>query len=55
MIAYIDPGAGTMAVQALLAAAVAVPFFLRHRLAAALERLRGRKSDPASAVDASDD
>ena len=42
--AYIDPGAGSMAIQALLAAALAIPFFLRHHIGSAVDRLRGRKS-----------
>ena len=41
--AYIDPGAGSMVIQMLIAAAVAVPFFLRTQIARGISRLRGRK------------
>jgi hypothetical protein len=31
-LAYLDPGAGSLAIQALIASAVAVSFFLRHQI-----------------------
>ena len=37
---YIDPGAGSMVIQALLATLLAVPFFFRSHLGRALDRLR---------------
>jgi hypothetical protein len=37
---YIDPGAGTMVIQAALAALIAVPFFFRTQVSRALQRLR---------------
>lgn len=39
---YIDPGAGSMVIQMLIAAAVAVPFFLRTQIARGIARIRGR-------------
>ena len=45
---YIDPGAGTMVIQAALAALIAVPFFFRTQVTRALQRLRelrGRDND----------
>lgn len=45
---YIDPGAGTMVIQAALAALIAVPFFFRTQVNRALQRLRelrGRDTD----------
>lgn len=44
--AYIDPGAGSMLIQMLIAAAVAAPFFLRTQIARGINRLRGRKEEP---------
>lgn len=43
--AYIDPGAGSMLIQTVIAAALAVPFFLRERISAAIGRLRQRRTD----------
>jgi hypothetical protein len=46
---YIDPGAGTMVIQALLAGILAVPFFFRSQVARAIQRfraLRGEHEDP---------
>ena len=37
---YIDPGAGTMVIQAALAALIAVPFFFRTQVSRAVQRLR---------------
>jgi hypothetical protein len=40
ILAYIDPGAGSMVIQAVLAAALAVPFFLRSHIIRVVERIR---------------
>jgi hypothetical protein len=48
---YIDPGAGSMVIQAVLAAALAVPFFFRTQVSRVIQRLRGRRDeheDPAA-------
>lgn len=48
---YIDPGAGSMVIQALLAGLLAVPFFFRTHVARVIQRirsLRGEHEDPAS-------
>ena len=42
---YIDPGAGSMLIQAMLATLLAVPFFFRTQLARVVARLRGRVRD----------
>jgi hypothetical protein len=49
-LAYIDPGAGSLAIQAIIAATVSIPFFLRGQLRAAWNRLRrtGRPRDAAT-------
>jgi hypothetical protein len=38
-IAYIDPGAGSLIVQALIASIVAVPFYFRRQLSRAMRSL----------------
>ena len=43
--AYIDPGAGSMLIQAALAGALALPFFFRSALARGLTRLRRNGRD----------
>lgn len=42
---YIDPGAGSLVIQALIATVVSVPFFFRSTIRNAIRRLRG-ESDP---------
>ena len=42
--AYLDPGMGSLAVQALIAGILAVPFLLRTRLAAVMDRIRNRRA-----------
>ena len=37
---YIDPGAGSMVIQALLATALAIPFFFRTQISRAVQRFR---------------
>ena len=43
IIAYIDPGSGSMVIQMLIAAALALPFLLRTQIARGIDRIRGRK------------
>lgn len=45
MILYIDPGVGSMAIQAALAAVLAVPFFFRTHVRRVIQRLRGTNGD----------
>jgi hypothetical protein len=42
---YIDPGAGSMVIQALLATALAIPFFFRTQISRAVQRFRGGRED----------
>jgi hypothetical protein len=37
---YIDPGAGSMVIQAVLATALAIPFFFRARMSRLVQRVR---------------
>lgn len=50
-ILYIDPGAGTMVIQAVLATLIAIPFFFRAQVTRVVQRLRelrGRGRDESS-------
>jgi hypothetical protein len=42
---YIDPGAGSMLIQALLAGLLAVPFFFRTQVARVVRRFRGEQTE----------
>jgi hypothetical protein len=46
LVAYLDPGAGSMAIQMVIAAVLTVPFFLRAQISQAVAKLRGRGSRP---------
>jgi hypothetical protein len=41
VLAYIDPGSGSLAIQALIAALIAAPLVLRTQIARIVQRLRG--------------
>lgn len=41
--AYLDPGAGSLMIQMVIAAALAVPYFLRTQIARGINRLRGQR------------
>ena len=47
LLAYIDPGSGTLLIQVVLAGVLAVPFFFRRVIADGWRRIRGEDS-PAS-------
>ncbi len=42
VLAYIDPGSGSLVVQALIAGLVAVPIFFRRQISRVIGTLRGR-------------
>jgi hypothetical protein len=46
MLLYIDPGAGSLFIQAIIAALVSVPFLFRNAIRGAVQRFR--RSDAAS-------
>jgi len=48
LLAYIDPGSGSMLLQVILAGVLAVPFFFRRAIGGAWSRLRGE--DPTHAT-----
>ena len=41
LLAYIDPGSGSMLLQVILASVLAIPFFARRLIADAWHRVRG--------------
>jgi hypothetical protein len=47
-LAYIDPGAGSLVIQATIAAIVTIPYFLRRQIARAL-RMVSRGGRPKTA------
>ena len=54
MLAYIDPGSGSLLLQALLAGLLSIPFFFRRTIGNAWRRLRGRPQESDSGSDGSD-
>lgn len=47
LLAYIDPGSGSMLLQVILAGLLAVPFFFRRTVAGFWHRIRGGGTDSA--------
>ena len=60
LLAYIDPGSGSMLLQVILAGVLAIPFFFRRVFADVWHRVRGNGDDvadagrPSSTTDRSD-
>ncbi|HEY7527261.1 MAG TPA: hypothetical protein VIA82_10575 [Candidatus Limnocylindria bacterium] len=54
LLAYIDPGSGSLLLQAILAAVISVPFFFRRTIGGAIGRLRGRPRAGTPAPPAAD-
>ncbi len=46
--AYLDPGSGSLLIQALIAGLVALPIFFRHQIARFVRAIRGEKTDPTT-------
>jgi hypothetical protein len=53
--AYIDPGSGSLIIQALIAGIVAIPVIFRHQIARIVRTLRGREEPAIEASSAPDD
>jgi hypothetical protein len=49
MLAYIDPGSGSLIIQAVIATIIAVPFFFRQQIARIVRVIRHR-DDSSSAT-----
>jgi hypothetical protein len=43
-LAYIDPGAGSLLIQVIIASILAVPYFLRTQIGRLITKVRGRNS-----------
>jgi hypothetical protein len=51
-LAYIDPGSGSLIIQAAIAAVIAIPVFLRSQITRAIRALRRSGDEPTSGDDA---
>lgn len=51
LLAYIDPGSGSMLIQVILAGVLAVPFFFRRVISDAWHRVRGGKGEEPAPPD----
>lgn len=45
---YIDPGTGSLLIQALIAGLLAIPFFFRRTIGSFFGRMRGKDEAPAA-------
>ena len=48
--AYIDPGAGSLVIQAIIAGLVSIPFFFRNAIRKTFGRFQSKPTDGASAT-----
>ncbi|HUP55663.1 MAG TPA: hypothetical protein VM408_09170 [Methylomirabilota bacterium] len=48
-LAYIDAGSGSLIIQAVIAAAIAVPLFFRHHIGRFMNAIRRRDADESIA------
>ncbi len=55
LFAYIDPGSGSLIIQALIAGLVAVPIFFRHQIARVVRTIRRSDDESVEAVSGQDD
>ena len=53
--AYIDPGSGSLVVQALIAGLVAIPVFFRHQIARVVRSLRRQDERTIETASGQDD
>ena len=54
VLAYIDPGSGSLIIQVVIATLVAIPIFFRTQIGRIVNRFRGRTEVQASADDRAD-
>ena len=52
ILAYIDPGSGSLLLQAIVAGLLAIPFFFRRTIGGFVDLLRGGSAEPADATQA---
>jgi hypothetical protein len=48
ILAYIDPGSGSLIVQVLIASLLAIPFLVRSQIRHGIAAIRGRRPEPTS-------
>lgn len=53
-LAYIDPGSGSLIIQAAIAAVVAIPVFFRNQIGRLLAGIRGREATNPSTPSSDD-
>lgn len=53
--AYLDPGSGSLVIQALIAALVAIPIFFRHQIGRLVRSLRSGGRPDAESTPGPDD
>ena len=51
--AYIDPGAGSLVIQAIIAGLVSIPFFFRNAIRSTIGRWRQKPTDGTAAASGS--
>ena len=51
LIAYIDPGSGSLIIQVVIATLVAIPIFFRTQIARVMHAVRGTKEEQLSSDD----
>ena len=54
LLAYIDPGSGSLIIQVVIATLVAIPIFFRSQIGRFVNRVRGRTEVQAPADDRAD-
>jgi hypothetical protein len=54
LLAYIDPGSGSLIIQVVIATLVAIPIFFRAQIGRIVNRVRGRTEVQAPADDRAD-
>jgi len=54
LLAYIDPGSGSLIIQAAIALLIAIPIFFRTQIGRVVNRFRGRTEVQAPADDRAD-
>ena len=52
LFAYIDPGSGSLLIQAVIAGLVAIPIFFRHQITRAVRAVRGGSEATSSTATA---
>jgi hypothetical protein len=55
LLAYIDPGSGSMLLQVLLAGVLAVPFFFRRVISDGWHRIRGNRGAQGESTQGGED